>query len=158
MTEKKQVVNYMTWKDEDLLEKAKELSIDPEVFTEDGKLNRKTLVYMIKFADTKAGKGSETLVKSENGSIESLSKNARQVKIIFHNSDENDLPYVQIGLNGRAYYIPRNEEVWIPKEVLDGPIHDAIMERMKTVTDKFGNVNQEYKKVPRLTYQVLDMK
>lgn len=158
MTDKKQVINYMTWKDEDLLAKAKELEIDSEVFTEDGKLNRKTLVYMIKFADTKAGKGQETLVKSEDGSIGSLAKNARQVKVIFHNTDENDLPYVQIGLNGVAYYIPKNQEVWIPKALIDGPIHDAVMDKMKTVTDKFGNINQEFKKVPRLTYQVLDMR
>jgi hypothetical protein len=152
--------NYMTWKDEDLVTKASALGIDPEIFIVDDKLNRKEIVYMIKFVETKTGAGDETLVAEDvkdKPRIRGLKPGEHAVKIIFHNSDENDLPYVSIGLNGKAYYIPKGREVWIPKALLDGPIKDAVMDKMKMEVDQQGHIHYVKQPVPRFVYQVVDI-
>jgi len=58
----------------------------------------------------------------------------RNVVCVFHAppyNDERGLPYLQIGHNGRSFYIPYNVEVTLPKYVLDGPVKDAVETQLR---------------------------
>jgi hypothetical protein len=80
------------------------------------------------------------------------------VQITFYNSDENDLPYVQLALNGIALIIPRERMVWIPKEFIDGVLQNAIMTKMKMDVDRDGKIRYIPKAVPRFQHTVHDIK
>jgi hypothetical protein len=80
------------------------------------------------------------------------------VKITFYNSDENDLPYVQMALNGLALMVPREKEVWIPKEFVEGVLQHAVITRMKMDVTRDGKIRYIPKKVPRIQYTVGDIK
>lgn len=78
------------------------------------------------------------------------------VKVVFHAADENALPYVPVGHNGRAYYIPVDMEVDVPKYILDSCIKDAVEEKMMPIKDlATGGIKWVYRKIQRYPYTVV---
>jgi hypothetical protein len=113
-----------------------------------------------------AGKIEETVIITEDEEVEEYNPKIKlhrrlsgmMVQITFFNSDENDLPYVQMGLNGMALIIPREVKQWIPKEFIDGVLNNAIATKMKMDVDRDGKIRYIPKRVPRFTHTVHDMK
>lgn len=163
--------NYMSMKDAELLEIMESYGLEKEDFSNDkGTLNRKSVCKMLKVLDVQIAAVAKKLEKAvaidpegevvENIKTKKLHKSlsGMMVQLTFYNTDENDLPYVQMALNGIALIIPRERECWIPKEFMDGVLKNAITTRMKMVVDDKGGIYYEPKKVPRVTYTVHEMK
>jgi hypothetical protein len=133
-----------------------------------GSLNRKKLNNILKLIDAQTGKAEGVTAIKEDGEVidhkpESNGKlhkslSGMMVQITFYNSDENDLPYVQLALNGIALIIPRESKVWIPKEFIDGVLQNAIMTKMKMDVDRDGKIRYIPKAVPRFQHVVHDIK
>lgn len=77
------------------------------------------------------------------------------VKVMFHATNENSLPYVPVGHNGRAFYIPVEKEVDIPKYILRSCIKDAVEERMYPDVGVDGKINWRLRKVQRFPYTII---
>jgi hypothetical protein len=161
--------NYMSLKNEELYELIEKYELDKEDYLspDNGSLNRKKLSNILRLIDVNAGKEKEdTTVIGDDGNVETyepttkLHKNLSGVmaEITFYNSDENDLPYVQLALNGIALIIPREVKSWIPKEFVDGVLQNAIVTRLKMHVDTDGKIKYLPKQVPRIPYTVHDIK
>lgn len=159
--------NYMQMKDEELTELMDKYGIDPVEYKNDnGSLNRKKLVGVLKIVEMAVGKATETLVMNEKGEVSTHDPKAKlhknlsgmMVQITFFNHEEQDLPYVQLGLNGIALHIPREQEVWIPKEFIDGVLLNAVTTKLKMDVDRDGKIRYIPKQVPRMSYTVKDIK
>jgi hypothetical protein len=160
-------VNYMSMKDADLLKLVEKFELDKEDYlAESGSVNRKKLSNILKLIDAQSGKAKETTVVTEEGEVEDhvptkklhKSLSGMMVQVTFYNSHENDLPYVQLGLNGIALIIPREVMVWIPKEFIDGVLQNAIATKMKMDVDSRGKIRYIPKQVPRFQHTVHDIK
>jgi len=160
--------NYMTMKVEELEKIMEGYSMDKATFTqENGSLNRKMVADMIKIIDVQVGKVKEVIVQDEKGNVETHSPvrkingtalSGMMVEIEFFNMSENDLPYVQLGLQGTALTIPREVKVWIPKEFLDGCLKHTVTTMLKMVVNReTGKIRYEPKQVPRFQYTVHDI-
>lgn len=165
-------INYNAMKHEELfkliekydLEKA-DYMVTPE---KGGKetLNVSKLSNILKLIDAQAGRMEDTTVVDTDGSVSELNPKKKlhkglsgmMVQITFYNQDENDLPYVQMALNGIALLVPRETKKWIPKEFIDGVLVNAITTKMKMDVDRDGKIRYIPKQVPRVTYNVHDIK
>jgi hypothetical protein len=164
--------NYATMAHEDLYKKIEKYDLDKEdyqVETVKGKktLNVKKLSNVLKLIDTMAGKAAGPVAVTEDGDVVDVTPKTRKlhkalsgmmVEITFYNSTENDLPYVQLGLQGIALVVPRELKSWIPKEFLDGVIQNAIATRLKMVVSGTGKISYVPKQVPRLPHMVHQIK
>ena len=164
--------NYMSFKDEDLRKLIADYQLDLAVYetTNDSGtkgINRKKLNNVLKAIDMATGKIKETLLQEPGEATEEFQpakKKLRKglsgmmVNLTFYNSNENDLPYIQMALNGTALLVPREKKVWIPKEFIDGVLANAIITTMKMETTREGKIRYVPKKVPRIQYTVHDMK
>ncbi len=138
----------------------------------DGKeeLNRSQVNNFMKMVDLAAGRMVKAQVDMADEPIQDLKPTKKLHKalsgmmcqITFYNSNENDLPYVQMALNGIALMVPREIETWIPKEFVDGVLNSAIATAMKmeTFVDHKGETKIRYipKQVPRVQYTIKDIK
>jgi len=160
-----EATNYMKMKVEELKEIMKHYEMDEKAFTNDnGSLNRTMLSNVLKVIDVQVGKVKEVIVQTEDGEVKT--HNPRQkmngtvlsgmmIEIEFFNVDENDLPYVQLGLQGTALTIPREMKCWIPKEFLDGCLKHTTTTMLKMVVNReTGKIRYEPKSVPRFQYTV----
>ena len=161
--------SYMHMTNEELTELMKKLDMDSALFeNENGSLNRKLINYTLKLVDVQIGKTKENMViNDEDGTIEEYKPtgpklhkglSGMMVEITFYNADENDLAYVQMGLNGIALIVQREQKTWIPKEFLDGVLHNAIMTKMKMDVGRDGKIRYIPKPVPRVPHTVYDIK
>lgn len=159
--------NYMGMKNEELAKLIEEHNLDEADYKqENGSYNRKKLNNVFKAIDLAVGKIKETQVTDSDGETKDFNPRKKlrkglsgmMVKLTFYNSDENDLPYIQMALDGIALMVPREQEVWIPKEYIDGVLANAITTRMKMVNDRNGKIRYIPKQVPRVQYTVHDMK
>ena len=163
-------MNYMSKKNEELYELMEKYELDKEDYLSDtGSLNRKKLQNILKLIDAQTGKAEGvTAIKddgevidhkpeSDNGKLHK-SLSGMMVELTFYNSDENDLPYVQLALNGIGLIIPREQRVWIPKEFIDGVLQNAIMTKMKMDVGRDGKIRYIPKAVPRFQHTVHDIK
>lgn len=160
--------NYIAAKTEDLELLIKEYGLDATEYTnENGSLNRKKLNNVLKAIDIATGKVRETLLQKPgettvefNPTGKKLHKNlsGMMVQITFYSTDENDLPYLQMALNGLCLQIPRETKVWIPKEFVDGVLQNAVMTKMKLEYTENGQVRYIPKQVPRVQYTVHQLK
>jgi hypothetical protein len=164
-------MNYMNKKNEDLYALMERYELDKGDYLSDtGSLNRQKLSNILKLIDAQTGKAEGVTAikddgevidhepeKSSNGKLHK-SLSGMMVQITFYNSDENDLPYVQLALNGIALIIPREKEVWIPKEFIDGVLQNAIMTKMKMDVGRDGKIRYIPKAVPRFQHTVHDIK
>jgi hypothetical protein len=108
--------------------------------------NRKETINKIK-----AAKGE--LVSPEDERVPVADKKDFVV-VQFHNKDENDLPYVPVGLNGKFWYIPKERPVLIPRVIL-GVINDAVEVSFIQKKSPDGKLYLEEKKVYRFPYTVI---
>lgn len=162
-------MNYMTKKSEELYTLMEKYELIKEDYLQpNGGLNRKKLANILKLIDATTGKVDEVVAVTADGDVEEqpatpkvkLHKNlsGMMVQTTFYNSNENDLPYVQLGLNGIALIIPREKKVWIPKEFIDGVLQNAIATKMKMDVDSHGKIRYIPKNVPRVQHTVHDIK
>ena len=160
MTEEIKSPNYMNLKDEKLLEYMAQYDLDPENFkASNGSVNRKML-------NKAMGKVKETLISEPGEATTTLDPTKKfmkelsgmMVQITFYSSDENDLPYVQMALNGIALMVPREKETWIPKEFIDGVLVHAVTTKLKMYVTPDGKIKYQPKQVPRVQYTVKDIK
>jgi hypothetical protein len=159
--------NYHAMKDEELKEIMATYEIDEADYQlEKGGLNRKKLCNVLRLIDIQAGKIAETMVQKEDGEVKTYEPEDKLAKglsgtmaqITFYSSDENDLPYVQLALNGMALIIPREVKSWIPKEFIDGVLQNAVATRMKMDVDRDGKIRYIPKQVPRIQFHTHDVK
>ena len=161
-------INYMSMKNEELEALITEHGLEADDYKqENGSINRKKLNNVLKAIDLAVGKIKETQVSApgeETKDYDPAGKKLHKglsgmmVQLTFYNNDENDLPYIQMALNGTALNVPRENKVWIPKEFIDGVLVNAITTRMKMDVDRDGKIRYIPKKVPRVQYTVHDMK
>jgi hypothetical protein len=162
----------MNMKDEELKGLIDEYGLDKEEYlttNEKGSttVNRKKLNNVLKAIDMATGKVKETLLQEPGEATKEYEPSkgrlhkglsGMMVQLTFYNSDENDLPYIQMALNGIALLVPREKKVWIPKEYIDGVLANAIITKMKMETTKEGKIRYVPKQVQRIQYTVHDMK
>ena len=162
-------VNYMSMKSEDLKAIMEKYGMDKGDFTaENGSLNRQRISNMLKIIDVQVGKVKEVIVQDEKGNVATHEPTMKiggtqlsgmMINIEFFNIDENDLPYVQLGLQGTALTIPREMPCWIPKEFLDGCLKHTVTTKLKMdVNRETGKIRYIPKQVPRFQYTVHDIK
>jgi hypothetical protein len=160
--------NYMTMKSEDLEKIMDGYNMNKADFTqENGSLNRKLVADMIKIINVQVGKAKEVIVQDEKGNVEThnpvrklngTTLSGMMVEIEFFNVNENDLPYVQLGLQGTALTIPREVKCWIPKEFVDGCLKHTVTTMLKmNVNRETGKISYIPKQVPRFQYTVHDI-
>lgn len=162
-------MNYMSMKNEKLIELMDKYELDKEDYLADnGSINRKKLSNILKLIDVQTGKTKEPVAITDEGEVrdhkpEQQSKlhkslSGMMVQCTFYSTDENDLPYVQMALNGMALIIPREKKVWIPKEFIDGVLQNAVATKMKMDVDRDGKIRYIPKQVPRVQHTVHDIK
>lgn len=156
-SETPKVINYWTWKDSELIQELKAYGIDMGE-----EYDRKKAIGLLKQAEVEHGQGSEMAAIDEEGAAMHL--NDLRVpdepvlmltRIIFHNTSEQDLPYVFIGHNGKAFYIPREKEVDVPDYILDSCIKDAVEDRLIPQVMQNGDINWVTRKVQRFPYTIV---
>jgi len=163
------MTNYMSMKDVDLIELIEKYDLDKADYLNDkGSVIRKKVANILKLIEATSGKTEEVVAVKEDGDVIDFKPEQQpklhkglsgmMVQITFFNSDENDLPYVQMALNGIALVIPREKKVWIPKEFIDGVLQNAVATKMKMDVDRDGKIRYIPKLVPRLQHTVHDIK
>jgi hypothetical protein len=159
--------NYMKMKDDELKDLIETNGLEgADYIQENGAVNRKKLNNVLKAIDLAVGRATEVLVQEPGEATVELEPTKKvqkglsgmMVNITFYNSDENDLPYVQMALNGLALLVPREKAVWIPKEFVEGVLQHAVVTRMKMDVDRDGKIRYIPKAVPRCQYTVGDIK
>ena len=162
--------NYMGYKNEDLYALMEKYELVKEDYlASNGSLNRQKLQNILRLIDAQSNKNKTevTAITAEGEVIEHKPESngklhktlsGMMVEITFYNSDENDLPYVQLALNGIALIIPRENKCWIPKEFIDGVLQNAIMTKMKMDVSPTGKISYIPKSVPRFQHTVHDIK
>lgn len=109
-------------------------------------------------ADENAGETAEVGVENqETGEKESMPKQAPLAKVQFHNVREGEAPYVFLGHNGKAFYIPKEVPVIIPKFLLDSCVKDAIEHRLTPQVKENGNIVYKATPVQRFPYTFIEM-
>jgi hypothetical protein len=162
-------MNYLNKKNEELYELMEKYELEKEDYLSNtGSLNRTKLNNILKLIDAQTGKAEGVTAIKDDGEVidHEPSKNGKlhkslsgmMVEITFYNSDENDLPYVQLGLNGIGLIVPREVKCWIPKEFIDGVLQNAIMTKMKMDVDHTGKIRYIPKAIPRFQHTVHDIK
>lgn len=154
-------INYWTWKDSELIDELEKYGIeykgDPFI--------RKDIIALLKRAEIEAGKAEEMLIETVDDDdklkaegIEDLKKDHPQLmlsRVIFHNTSEQDMPYVFIGHNGRGFYIPKDIEVDVPDYLLESCIKDAVEHRLYPVTMTDGTIEWKVRKIQRYPYSII---
>jgi len=147
--ESKETPNYWKLKDEDLRALVEERKL-PYEFDEEN-FNRKAVIDILRISDVYLGQAKEALEQDEEtDEITVTMKKKGYVKVRFHHTQANDVPYVFIGHNGKAFYVPKEEDIWIPKYLLTSVIKDAVETRSesKSVDGKMVQTAKLYQRFP----------
>lgn len=116
--------------------------------------SRKEAIALIKMHDSK-----KMVMLDENDDLKEdpLKDTPRLelVRVIFHAQSEHSLPYVPVGHNGRAFYIPVEIEVDVPKYILNSCIKDAVEDRTYSEVGSDGKINWKVRKVQRFPYTIV---
>jgi hypothetical protein len=139
-------INYNTVKTDELTA----MILEREIETDDK--TRAGMIKALKLHDVQTGAGDETLELDEEGRVKALEAKLgiKLRKVIFHNVRQDEAPYVFIGHNGKAFYIPTEKEVYVPDYLLTSVIKDAVEDRMEPVKmgDKIEWVTKKYRRFP----------
>lgn len=154
-------INYWTWKDSEILAELEKYGVE---YKEDPFI-RKEAIALLKKAEIEAGKAKEMHIEAQDDEDRILAEGLDDLKeegvqlmlsrVIFHNTSEQDIPYVFIGHNGRAFYVPKEIEVDVPDYLLDSCIKDAVEERLYPVTMTDGSIEWKVKRIQRFPYSVI---
>ena len=145
--------NHWTLKDSEVQQMLADYGIDLERF------DRKTAINAIIDFEKKIESGDIVLEGSKVDAIAEMKKEMPKLmltKVIFHNTMENDMPYIFVGHNGKGYYIPREQEVDVPDYILASCIKDAIEERLIPVQQMNGDILWTQKKIKRFPYSIVE--
>lgn len=147
--------NPWTWKDSELQAQCKDYKISlQEPF------NRREAINKLK--EYEAIKANKSYIEEEDGEVTYIDELKKKqpalelLKVIFHSTGEQDLPYVFIGHNGRGFYLPKEVEIEVPVYLLKSCIKDAVEERMMPKVDRDGTINWIKRKVQRHPYSLAD--
>lgn len=160
-------ISYTSMKNEELFKLIEKYDLEKEDYIqENGSLNRKKLANVLKLIDLASGKTTEVQMMSSDGTIKEYKHTQKingglsgmMVQVTFYAVDDNDIPYVQMALNGKALMIPREKKVWIPKEYIDGCLKHAVITKMKMDIDHKGNIRYIPRQIPRFQHTVHDIK
>lgn len=149
------VINYWTWKDSEIISALKEYGVDLGE-----EYNRKKGIALLKAAeegtlvDPDAPKEDRATVY-DNLKPDEIEGELMLTRVIFHNTSDQDLPYVFMGHNGKAFYVPREVEVDIPDYLLDSCIKDAVEERMIPQVLNDGDIKYVSRRVQRFPYTIV---
>jgi hypothetical protein len=136
--------NMWSWKDSEIKGELERMNI-----TLDGDYNRKLAIDTLKMADVKGEiKKTKTMVEEMKAKEPTLELR----KVIFHSIGEQDMPYVFVGHNGKAYYIPKEIEVDVPVYILNSCIKDAVEDRLFPETQMDGSIEWKSRRVQRYPY------
>ena len=122
------------------------------------KFTRKQAVAIIKMKESEdiVVEEPDGTIKDAAGLIKDEKNQLMVTTVIFHNTSEQDLPYVAVGHNGKAFYIPREMEVEVPDYILNSCIKDAIEERLYPEISQNGDINWKKRKVQRFPYSIVE--
>lgn len=121
--------------------------------------SQKEIVETLFAWDREHGTLDEVVELDENQNIvnpRSRRYKEEMINVIFHNKDEQDLPYVPIGLNGRFFYIPKDQPVLIPKTLITSVIKDAIEVKISPRRTVDGKIVYDERKVQRFPYSIVE--
>jgi hypothetical protein len=137
--------NLWSWKDSEIQGEMDRLKIKLESY------NRKEAINAIKLAYV------EGEVKETHDHVKDLKDNGIDLRrVIFHSIGEQDIPYVFVGHNGRAFYIPKEVEVEVPFYILNSCIKDAVEDRLYPATQLDGSIEWKSRKVQRYPYSYVE--
>jgi len=155
--------NYWTWKDSEVMG---ELDRRGVAFERE-KYRRVDMIKMLKASESRVGKITRLTCEEldDDGNVEKVvglaELQAQQPeplivsRVIFHNTSEQGLPYVPMGHNGCAFYVPVETEVDVPDYLLQSCIKDAVEDRMYPETQANGSVQWKIRRVQRFPYTVV---
>lgn len=157
--------NYVVMKDKDLAM----IMADRKLTYKEGTL-RKDIIDMLRSWDIEHGE-AETVIEDtgeEGGLVEvglpdkdktnGNKKLTPWVKVTFHNLREDDPPYVFVGYQGKAFYLPKEKQIWIPEYIINSCIKDAVELHMTLKTHPNGNRERIPRKVQRFPYTLHERK
>lgn len=155
----KSTLNYWIWSDSELIEELKVRKIDLEPYA------RREAIALLKEYDTKKGTAKDVSIEEidQDGKAKALMMNELRKEdpklmvttVMFMHSGEQDLPYVFVGHNGKAFYIPKEAEVEVPDYILGSCIKDAVEDRMVPTLLQNGDIKWVIRKVQRYPYSVI---
>jgi len=137
--------NLWAWKDSELVEELDRLKLTVAPY------NRKDAVDAIKLALVN---GEITETRDHVKDLKDKGIDLRRV--IFHSTGEQDIPYVFVGHNGRAFYIPKEVEVEVPFYILNSCIKDSVEDRLYPATMQDGSIEWKSRKVQRYPYSYVE--
>lgn len=143
--------NHWALKDSELKQTLEEYKLIIEPYT------RKSAITAIRLFEAR-----EIVVEEDDGTIKDIESLRRKdpgmmvTKVIFHNTSEQDTPYVPVGHNGKAFYIPRETEVEVPDYILSSCIKDAVENRLIPEVAINGDINWIKRKVQRFPYTIIE--
>ena len=162
------MTNYNKLKDVELIEYMDKYELDKgDYLNDNGSVNRVKISKILKLIDVQAGKIPEQgVVITEDEEVKDYDPKVKMhknlsgmmVQVTFYHSDENDMPYVQMALNGIALIVRRETKSWIPKEFVDGVLQFAIATKMKLHVTNTGDISYIPKQIPRFAHTVHDIK
>jgi ribosomal protein S4E len=144
--------NHWTLKDSEVQQTLQDYGIDLKEY------DRKVGIAAIIDFEKKIESGDIVLEGSKKDALAELKKEMPKLmltRVIFHNTMENDMPYIFVGHNGKGYYIPRETEVDVPDYILNSCIKDAIEERLIPVQQMNGDILWTKKKIQRFPYSIV---
>jgi len=118
------------------------------------KINRKELIDSLLIQLAADGKLEEGVELSDSGSGPINTKGKKWILIRFH-SQAGQPKYVYLGLGSRDLYLPREKVCKIPAEFM-GVITNAVEERLEMTESHGGKIRYKVRKVPTLSYEVLE--
>lgn len=142
--------NLWTWKDSEIVDALDSRGITMESYT------RKEAIQLLREAMLKEAQGDINETKTYIDALKEKEPTLILRKVIFHSTSETDIPYVPVGHNGRAFYLPKETPIEVPKYILDSCIKDAVEERMYPETNMQGDINWKIKKVQRFPYSIVE--
>jgi len=146
--------NYYALKDSELQQLMRDYAISLE-----GDFTRKSAVLAVKDFEEKLEKGELVVPDMEGNVLEGLKREIPKLRVttvIFHNTMENDMPYIFVGNNGRGFYIPKETEVDVPDYILNSCIKDAVEDRMFPEQQMNGDIVWKVKKIQRFPYSIIN--
>lgn len=144
--------NYWALKDSEIKQAVAEYDIKL-----DGDYNRKEAITKIIGFEKRLEKGEVVVPDEKADYIATVAKKEklRLTRVIFHNTSENDMPYVFVGHNGKSFYIPKETEVDVPDYILNSCIKDAVEERLLPEQQMNGDIKWIKRRLQRFPYTIV---
>jgi hypothetical protein len=146
--------NYWNWKDSEVLAQLEEYGVVMDHY------ERRAAIDLLKVEEAKRGITDYVEVDADGNAqtLEEIKEDKPTmeiVKVIFHRTQDMDAPYVFVGLNGVCFYIRRDEEIDIPKYLLDDVIKHAVEDKLMPQTNRDGTIVWITRKVQKYPYSIV---